>query len=113
MFNAMAAYNRAMMARAAGKSAQTFDWCKAARILKERRPEDAVAGLLEDWSATAGTIWEGGAPVTKSYAYLSSLWAVPALKIDDEYIECYTDESESGWGSSTLWPSEALAILDK
>jgi hypothetical protein len=104
-------YIRSTIAQAAGEPGRAFDWCKAARILKERQPAEADAGLLEDWGYTAGTIWLAGEPVTKSYTYLASLWATPALRIGDEYITCAISRADTEWDSHTVWPPEALAIL--
>ena len=94
-----------------GKEMMVFDWDKAARIIKERKPERASAGLRGDWEYTGGTIYIDG--VTEyEYTYLASTWAVPELEIDGEIIECYRMESEAPrWGAKTKWPKSALAIL--
>jgi hypothetical protein len=94
-----------------GAKQRVFDWDEAARIIKERKPASASAGLQDDLGWTGGTIWDGK-PVTESYCYLSSNWATPVLVIDDEEIACwrYADDG-CGWDSGTKWPASALAIL--
>ena len=63
---------------------KVFDWDKAAKIIKERRPKTASAGLSEDWEWTGGTIYENGKPVKNEYTYLASRWATPILILDGE-----------------------------
>jgi hypothetical protein len=92
------------------KPLRVFDWDKAARIIAERNPEIAIAGLLYDEEWTAGVIWRDGKPYKDDYTYLASVWAEPTLYIDGEEIECwcYTDE----WNSDTKWPKSALEIIE-
>lgn len=40
-----------------------FDWDKAARLIQEKKPKWATAGLRGDWEYTGGTIYEDGKPV--------------------------------------------------
>lgn len=94
-----------------GKPCKVFDWEKAARLIKERNPKKASAGLSEDWEYTAGTIYRDGEPVYDSYTYLASTWATPELEMDGETFDCYRMEDEGEWGASTKWPDEALRIL--
>lgn len=95
-----------------GKEKKVFDWDEAARLIRERKPELACAGLRGDWKYTGGTIYEDGKPVMDDYTYLSSTWAVPELDIDGEIIDCYRMEHEApGWDSDTKWPQSALDIL--
>lgn len=95
-----------------GKELMIFDWDKAARLIRERKPECAVAGLLGDWEYTSGTIYESGKPVMDDYTYLSSTWAVPELNMDGEIVDCYRMEHEvPSWNSNTKWPQSALDIL--
>ncbi len=99
-----------------GQPHRVFDWHKAARLIRERAPHTAVAGLGGDWSATADTIFRDGEPVpgADSYAYLSSNWAVPELEIDGWRTECWVYEKDTdGWDADTYWPDSALAILRK
>ena len=90
---------------------KVFDWDKAAKIIKERKPETASAGLAEDWFWTGGTIYKNGRPV-KSATYLASSWATPVLLIDGEEIDCYQPKWYQGWDEDTKWPESALKILD-
>lgn len=103
---------RGQAAKAAGNRQRVFDWDKAARIIRDRKPRTAGAGLESDWEYTGGTIYADGAPVTDEYTYLSSNWATPELEIDGETIDCWRYEDETpGWDSDTKWPESALAIL--
>lgn len=101
----------AMGAANRGKSLMVFDWDKAARLIAERKPKRAAAGLRSDWEYTGGTIFADGSPVHDSYTYLASTWAVPELDIDGDVVECWRWEEGSGWDSGTKWPASALAIL--
>ena len=89
-----------------------FDWNKAARIIAERKPEQAAAGLAGDWEWTGGTIYEDGKPVFYEYTFLASTWATPELEIDGEIMECFLMESKTEWDEYTKWPESALAILE-
>ena len=96
-----------------GKEMMVFDWQKAARLIREVRPQVASAGLRSDWEYTGGTIYANGKPVTDSYTFLSSTWAVPEIDLDGEVQPCFLMESEAGdWGSDTNWPDIALDILN-
>lgn len=96
-----------------GRGLMVFDWDKAARLIRERGPETAFAGLRGDWEWTGGCIYRDGKPFCKDYTYLSSTWAVPELEIGDELIPCYRMESEvPGWNYDTKWPDSALYILN-
>jgi len=92
---------------------RTFDWNEAARILRERNPAEAEAGLQSDLEWTCGTIWRDGQPVTDSYTYLASTWATPVLVIDDEEIECWCWADEREFNADTKWPESARAILSE
>lgn len=113
----MTAYFRGQAARAAGSPMKVFDWDKAARIIKEKKPEHAEAGLIEDWSSTGGMIYNNGKPVPEedTYVYLASIWATPTLILNhwDEEIECWVYQSEKPeWNERTYWPESALKILE-
>jgi hypothetical protein len=114
--------------RLCGKSFKIFDWDKAARIIKERKPLFAFAGLRNDWGYTGGIIYANGQPVDKknTYTYLQSNWATPILKLqydgfddggdDDcnlEVIPCFilSDNNPNNWNSGTYWVESALNIL--
>lgn len=93
---------------------KVFDWIKAAKIIKEKKAMNAEAGLIEDWFWTGGSILNDGAFVLENdNVYLSSLWATPVICIDGQFEECWIRESKAhGWGSGTMWPPEALAIME-
>jgi hypothetical protein len=99
-----------------GKEPMVFDWAKAARLIKERQPKLAGAGLSGDWEWTGGPIYADGKPVpkTETYTYLASTWATPELELDGESVDCFVMQSERpDWNSGTYWPEEALAILNE
>ena len=108
--NTMQAFMMGEMNR--GKELMVFDWDKAARIIAERKPKYAAAGLRGDWEYTGGTIYEDGKPVFDDYTFLASTWATPELEIDDEITDCYVMKSEAEWDSDTKWPESALSILE-
>lgn len=88
-----------------------FDWDKAARIIRERKPKIASAGLHDDWEWTGGTIFENGKPV-EEYTFLASTWATPEIAIDGEIIDCFIMKHETKWNEGTKWPKSALDILN-
>jgi hypothetical protein len=90
-----------------------FDWAKAARLIAERKPKEASAGLEGDWEWTGGLIYADGAPVPQeeTYVYLASTWATPELYLDGDVIDCFVMEPDTEWRSGTYWPPEALRIL--
>lgn len=93
---------------------KVFDWDKAARILVERKPDVAFAGLKDDFEYTGGIIWLGGKPYTHDYTYLASTWAKPLLVLVDEEIECWCYESDvPEWSAETKWPKSAMEIVKK
>lgn len=92
-----------------------FDWIKAVRLIKEKQPKKASAGLSGDWEWTGGIIWKDGQPVPgeETYTYLASTWATPELDMDGVIVECYSMQSSTpDWNSSTYWPQEALDELN-
>jgi hypothetical protein len=95
-----------------GKEMKVFDWDLAARLIKEKKPGEARAGLESDWEWTGGTIFVDGKPTETSGAYLASTWATPELEMDGIVIPCFKMESETpGWGAKTHWPESARKIL--
>lgn len=94
------------------KEKMVFDWDKAARLIAEKKPRRAWAGLRGDWCSTGGMIYEEGKPITDDYTYLASTWAVPELRVGSDTVECYRMESDTpGWDESTSWPRSARNIL--
>lgn len=94
-----------------GEPKMVFDWDKAARLIADRQPVVARAGLHSDWEWTGGTIYSGGAPILDDYTYLASTWATPELDIDGDVTPCFKMEADTDWGSDTKWPESALTIL--
>ncbi len=91
---------------------KVFDWDKAARLIKERQPTEASAGLSGDWEYTGGSIYSGGKPDLESYTYLASTWATPELDLDGEVIDCWVWAKDMpDWDSKTKWPASALELL--
>jgi hypothetical protein len=92
-----------------------FDWHKAAKLIRDKKPKLAMAGLRDDWEWTGGPIFTEGQPVPRenTYTYLRSTWAVPELNLDGEIIECFVMSSERPeWNANTYWPQSALDILE-
>ena len=108
-------------ARKQSKPMMFFDWDKAASIINEKIKLGGVlvaeAGLQGDWDYTGGIIFESNEPVTDSYTYLSSNWAVPTLIIDidgmAEELECFTTDENTRFDSGSKWDKESLKILLK
>lgn len=99
-------------ARRSGARSMVFDWHKAARLIRERKPTCASAGLHGDWEYTGGDIYRDGEAITGDYTYLASLWATPEVNLDGEVEACWIYEDQSdGWDSGTKWPASALSIL--
>lgn len=100
-----------------GKELMVFDWDKAAKLIKEAGVKTASAGLQGDWEWTGGNIFLEGEPITdqmETSVYLASTWAIPELKINNNYIDCYKMQSKTdNWDAKTLWPQSALDILGK
>lgn len=97
------------------KPERVFDWVKAAKLIKENKPDSASAGLSGDWEFTGGEIYSDGKPLSceDSMLFLSSTWATPELEMDGLRQDCWIWKSDSpGWGASTFWPEEALAIIN-
>ena len=97
---------------------KSFDWNKAAEIIKENLAKYpnliASAGLQGDWAYTGGEIFENGKPTNDNYTYLSSNWAIPTLIIENDgeeilEVACYEDENK--FDSSSKWDKESLEIL--
>lgn len=112
--NTLQAFENGRAARARGAERMVFDWEKAARLIKERNPREASAGLEGDWEWTGGDIFRDGKPVPRdeTYTYLASIWATPQLSLDGDVIACYRMDSEvPNWGAETYWPEEAMRIL--
>jgi hypothetical protein len=98
------------------KPLMVFDWDKAAKIIRDKKPEYAIAGLQSDLEWTAGRIYEDGKPMPQeeTYTYLASTWATPVLIIDDIETPCYKMQDETpGWDSHTYWPDSALKHLNE
>jgi hypothetical protein len=89
-----------------------FDWMEAAKIILDRNAEYAEAGLAGDWGYTGGTIWNNHNIDVDSYTYLASTWAIPSIKINDEYIPCFVYEGETEYDAHTKWPTDALSVIE-
>ena len=107
---------KAEAARARGEKGKMFDWDKAAEIIREHKPSEAVAGLSSDMKWTAGVIYRNGAPVPReeTYVYLSSMWATPVLVLDDgAEIPCWkVPPTDMDRDPDIYWPPSARAILN-
>ena len=112
------AWMRGEAALRSGARVKVFDWNKAARLIRERKPSEAGAGLHSDWEYTGGAIYRDGKPVPKkdTYVYLASNWATPELDLDGEIVDCFFLKGDEGhdesWDAGTYWPPSALEILN-
>lgn len=88
---------------------KTFDWAKAAKIIKETGVAIAYGGLKEDWKYTGGRIFDDGKPTKKTTQYMGSQWATPVLRIKDQVIDCYVEVTDKKQNLNTWWPPEILA----
>jgi hypothetical protein len=102
-----------------GETQKSFDWNKAATIIKNKLIEYpnlvAEAGLQNDWDYTGGIIFEKGNPQSNNYTYLSSNWSIPTLIISNDdkeilEIECWTTENDR-FRSDSKWDEISLTIL--
>ena len=64
-------------------------------------------------AGTGGVIFATGKPITAASTYLASNWAIPELDMDGVVCDCWRyADATPGWHSGTVWPAEALAILN-
>lgn len=109
----MRAFAMGMMNR--GREMKVFDWDKAAKIIKDEKPDVVYAGLDGDFEYTGGVIYKDGDIVTDDYTWLASTWAVPTLYLEKggeiTEVDCYVMESETEWHEHTKWPQSAVDIL--
>jgi hypothetical protein len=108
----LTAFAMGAAARSRGETRlRVFDWNKAARIIAERKPDVASAGLRGDMEWTGGAIWIGAID-DEPGTYLASIWATPILEINGEAIDCWVWADETpGWDAGTIWPDSARAII--
>ena len=104
---------------ALGKPMMSFDWDKAAAIIKEQLKLHpnliAEAGLQGDWNYTGGVIFEEGKPTNDNYTYLSSNWATPTLILfwdgeEKEEIQCWIEETDR-FNSGSKWDEKSIEVL--
>jgi hypothetical protein len=97
---------------------KTLDEAKARRLINTFADliSTVDAGLVEDWSPTAATIWSHDQPEEFTFedAYTRSTWATPVLHVslkDSEkefWIACFEGESEDN-AQSSVFASTNLA----
>lgn len=95
------------------KEMKIFDWDKAARRIKEEKPDYVMAGLIEDWEYTADVIYEKGKIKKDNYCFLGSTWATPTLEMDGTPEDCFVMAHETKWHAETKWPKSAIDILEQ
>ena len=104
------------------RTRKVFDWDKAAKIIREKNAESAMAGVRNDfdWEWTGGIILEKGEPVFSCGDCLETTFGVPEIVLmDDEgfytmtdAIECYKEKcGETDRDNKRAWPESALKIL--
>jgi len=59
-----------------------IDWKKVEEFIKERKPLEVNAGLLQDWFYTAAIVYKDGEWLDKEKAYTTSYWATPGFKAE-------------------------------
>lgn len=77
----------------------TLDWKKLEQFIEERKPVSVDAGILNDWSWTAATVYENGEWKDKDRAYVTTSWATPGFKAEMENgdvieVVAMTEETE-------------------
>ena len=74
-----------------------FDWKKAIEIIKEKRPQQAKAGLRDDWEYSGIIIYRNGKFIDREdiFINLSSTFATPELYVDGKIIECFYYKEET------------------
>lgn len=92
-----------------------LDWDLVARLIILRRPRKVVAGLEQDWENTAALIWDAdinSSPfVDSGRLYVTSVWAVPGIEMDGEFIQCFAwKKDHPGWRSE--WPADAKRAIE-
>ncbi len=89
--SALGCMGKSSVAAAEGKRARYFDYNKAAKILKQHGRKWAIGGLVGDWRSSSGRISlaEDG-EVSGALPWGESNWALPAIKIDERYIPCWS-----------------------
>ena len=113
--NTLQAFLRGQFARANNSPHKVFDWKKAVDLIKEHDIKNADAGLAEDMEWTSDLILYDGKPVTEDVdTFLASNWAIPILVNHDtgEEFECWEFQENSQYDSRTVWPEDALALLN-
>lgn len=105
-----------------------LDWVRVAKSIVAVQPRIVIAGIIEDWSATAGIVYKDGQAMTPdileeigvSRAHTSSQVGTPGIAmiypgephIDEEaraFACAKRAQSKDDWG--IFWDSESLAIL--
>lgn len=93
------------------KFSKVFDFNKALEILMDKKPECAIAGLLEDMNYSACQILNETGLVCES-GYLSSDWATPVLVIDREVFPCWVYDTPSdnpdGFKADSVWKDKHI-----
>ena len=89
-----------------GKELMVFDWDKAARLIKERKPKCASAGLRSDWQYTGGTIYEGGKPVMDDKEFYDKYPCVH--RAEDGACAACAYMCDCGWPEDCKLREEAL-----
>jgi hypothetical protein len=105
------AFAKCEAAVSSGAKSRVFDWDAAADYMKKRNIQNARAGLQSDLEWTGGPILIDGKIPEESTTYLSSVWAIPVLVIDDEEIPFWRWREETAWDAETFWPDSAKKIM--
>lgn len=57
-----------------------IDWKAVKKFVRDRKPVEVSAGIVNDWFWTAATVYENGKWVRNHRAYVTSDWASPGFK---------------------------------
>lgn len=69
---------------------RSLDWDKLRAFVDERKPEFVTAGILDDWSWTAGCVYKEGGYLDEHFAFTDSEWGTPGFKaklMNGDFVE--------------------------
>lgn len=86
-----------------------FDWEKAARLIREKKPYIAHAGLEDSWEREYRKIYQGGLPVYSETFHSPNKKPVLIMNSSEPIPCCKMEYDTNGMEP---WPREALDILE-
>lgn len=88
-----------------------FDWEKAAKLIKKRKPFVAFAMLEDSWDKSKRKIYQGGFPVYEDGTVHSAKLKPMIIMDNDQPVPCFKMEYETN--GMQVWPQKALQILEE